>query len=106
MRANSGRPPHTTEQGAARAERCGASQRADGAAFPAIGTVRATTRNDTVRKLAQQANQFVATHLTLLESSGIVDYAAPPTDESAGRQPRCTDPSSSCSGDRRDGLEL
>jgi len=48
---------------------------AHGKIFPAIGTVRATTRNDTVRKLAQQANQFVATHLTLLESSGIVDFA-------------------------------
>jgi putative membrane protein len=52
---------------------------AHGKIFPAIGTVRATTRNDTVRKLAQQANQFVATHMTLLESSGIVDFAALPT---------------------------
>ena len=38
-----------------------------------------STRNDTVRKLAQQANQFVMTHMTLLESSGIVDYGALPT---------------------------
>jgi putative membrane protein len=52
---------------------------AHGKIFPAIGTVRATTRNDTVRKLAQQANQFVVTHLTLLESSDIVDFAALPT---------------------------
>jgi putative membrane protein len=52
---------------------------AHGKIFPAIGTVRATTRNDAVRKLAQQANQFVATHMTLLESSGIVDFAALPT---------------------------
>jgi putative membrane protein len=52
---------------------------AHGKIFPAIGTVRATTRNDTVRKLAQQANQFVVTHLTLLESSNIVDFAALPT---------------------------
>lgn len=52
---------------------------AHGKIFPAIGTVRATTRNDTVRKLAQQANQFVATHMTLLESSGIVDFGALPT---------------------------
>ena len=52
---------------------------AHGKIFPAIGTVRASTRNDTVRKLAQQANQFVVTHLTLLESSGIVDFAALPT---------------------------
>ncbi|MFC7527267.1 DUF4142 domain-containing protein [Actinoplanes sp. GCM10030250] len=52
---------------------------AHGKIFPAIGTIRATTRNDTVRKLAQQTNQFVMTHMTLLESSGIVDYAALPT---------------------------
>ena len=52
---------------------------AHGKIFPAIATIRSTTRNDTVRKLAQQANQFVATHMTLLESSGIVDFGALPT---------------------------
>ncbi len=52
---------------------------AHGKIFPAIATIRASTRNDTVRKLAQRANQFVITHLTLLESSGIVDFAALPT---------------------------
>ncbi|MEU4236111.1 DUF4142 domain-containing protein [Actinoplanes sp. NPDC026619] len=52
---------------------------AHGKIFPAIATIRASTRNDTVRKLAQQANQFVATHMTLLESSDIVDFAALPT---------------------------
>ncbi|GIF21697.1 putative outer membrane protein [Actinoplanes tereljensis] len=52
---------------------------AHGKIFPAIATIRTSTRNDTVRKLAQQANQFVMTHLTLLESSGIVDYQALPT---------------------------
>ncbi|MEU4429017.1 DUF4142 domain-containing protein, partial [Actinoplanes sp. NPDC024001] len=52
---------------------------AHGKIFPAIATIRTSTRNDTVRKLAQQANQFVMTHLTLLESSGIVDFAALPT---------------------------
>lgn len=52
---------------------------AHGKIFPAIATVRASTRNDTVRKLAQRANQFVATHLTLLETSGIVDFKALPT---------------------------
>jgi len=52
---------------------------AHGKIFPAIATIRASTRNDTVRKLAQQANQFVATHMTLLESSGIVDFGALPT---------------------------
>jgi len=52
---------------------------AHGKIFPAIATIRASTRNDSVRKLAQQANQFVMTHMTLLESSGIVDYVALPT---------------------------
>ncbi|WP_232323711.1 DUF4142 domain-containing protein [Catenuloplanes japonicus] len=52
---------------------------AHGKIFPAIATIRASTRNDTVRRLAQQANQFVATHMTLLESSDIVDFEALPT---------------------------
>jgi putative membrane protein len=52
---------------------------AHGKIFPAIATIRADTRNDTVRKLAQEANQFVMTHMSLLESSNIVDYGALPT---------------------------
>ena len=52
---------------------------AHGKIFPVIATIRAGTRNDAVRRLAQQANQFVMTHMTLLESSGIVDYGALPT---------------------------
>ncbi|MGX6605832.1 DUF4142 domain-containing protein [Micromonosporaceae bacterium Da 78-11] len=52
---------------------------AHGKIFPAIATIRASTRNDSVRKLAQEANQFVLTHITLLESSGIVDYGGLPT---------------------------
>jgi predicted outer membrane protein len=52
---------------------------AHGKIFPAIATIRSSTRNDLVRQLAQQANQFVMTHMTLLESSGIVDYGALPT---------------------------
>ena len=52
---------------------------AHGKIFPAIATIRSSTRNDTVRKLAQRANQFVITHMTLLESSGIVDFASLPT---------------------------
>jgi putative membrane protein len=52
---------------------------AHGKIFPAIASIRATTRNDSVRKLAQEANQFVMTHMTLLESSGIVNYGALPT---------------------------
>jgi predicted outer membrane protein len=52
---------------------------AHGKIFPAIATIRASTKNDSVRLLAQQTNQFVMTHMTLLESSGIVDYGALPT---------------------------
>jgi putative membrane protein len=52
---------------------------AHGKIFPAIGIIRASTRNDSVRKLAQESNQFVMTHMTLLESSGLVDYGALPT---------------------------
>jgi putative membrane protein len=52
---------------------------AHGKIFPAIATIRASTRNDSVRKLAQEANQFVLTHITLLESSGIVNYGGLPT---------------------------
>ncbi|MFG1605003.1 DUF4142 domain-containing protein [Actinoplanes sp. NPDC049265] len=62
---------------------------AHGKIFPAIATVRTSTRNDVVRKLAQQANQFVMTHLTLLESSGLVDYKELPAapDPSAASSP-------------------
>ena len=59
---------------------------AHGKIFPAIGTIRSSTRNDAVRKLAQQSNQFVMTHLTLLESSGLVDYGALPDGAAAGRR--------------------
>jgi predicted outer membrane protein len=51
---------------------------AHGKIFPAIANIRAGTRNDVVRRLAQQANQYVMTHLTLLESSQLVDYGALP----------------------------
>jgi len=52
---------------------------AHGKIFPAIAIIRASTRNDAVRMLAQKANQFVMTHMTLLESSGIVDYGSLPS---------------------------
>jgi predicted outer membrane protein len=47
---------------------------AHGKIFPAIAVVRAGTQNEVVRKLAQQANAFVLTHLTLLESTTLVRY--------------------------------
>ncbi|MEJ3746985.1 DUF4142 domain-containing protein [Actinomycetes bacterium KLBMP 9797] len=59
---------------------------AHGKIFPVIGVVRSGTRNEVVRKLANDANGFVLTHLTLLESTGLVRYqelpaAALPADQ-------------------------
>lgn len=51
---------------------------AHGKIFPVIGGVRSGTRNDIVRKLAADANGFVLTHLTLLESTGLVKYSELP----------------------------
>lgn len=48
---------------------------AHGLIFSGIAAVRAGTHNDVVRRLAQEANQFVMTHMTLLESTHLVDYA-------------------------------
>jgi predicted outer membrane protein len=48
---------------------------AHGKIFPVIGAVRSGTRNEIVRKLADDANRFVLTHMTLLESTGMVRYA-------------------------------
>jgi predicted outer membrane protein len=47
---------------------------AHGVIFPVIGAVRAGTRNPVVRQLAEDANRFVMTHMTLLESTGLVRY--------------------------------
>ncbi len=56
---------------------------AHGKIFSAIAVVRANTRDPVVRDLADEANEFVKTHLTLLESTGLVDY---------GRLPDLTEP--------------
>jgi predicted outer membrane protein len=48
---------------------------AHGKVFPIIAGVRSGTRNDVVRKLASDANGFVLNHLTLLESTGLVEYS-------------------------------
>jgi predicted outer membrane protein len=47
---------------------------AHGGIFPAIGEIRAKTTNDIVRQMATDANGFVLTHLTLLESTGLVQW--------------------------------
>lgn len=51
---------------------------AHGAVFPPIAAVRAGTRNEIVRSLAASANDFVLNHMTLLESTGLVDYGSLP----------------------------
>jgi predicted outer membrane protein len=51
---------------------------AHGKVFPVIADVRAGTRNDVIRKLAQESNDYVLNHLTLLESTGLVDYTRLP----------------------------
>ncbi|WP_246364382.1 DUF4142 domain-containing protein [Nonomuraea rhodomycinica] len=55
---------------------------AHGKVFTVVAGVRAGTRNSEVRKFAQQAVNVVMKHMTLLESTGLVDQNAlpePPT---------------------------
>ena len=47
---------------------------AHGKIFPVIGAVRASTRDATVRKLADEANTFVSNHMAMLESTGLVRW--------------------------------
>ncbi|PWU60415.1 DUF4142 domain-containing protein [Micromonospora globispora] len=47
---------------------------AHGKIFPVIGAVRASTRDATVRKLADEANKFVSDHMAMLESTGLVRW--------------------------------
>lgn len=61
---------------------------AHGKIFPVIGAVRSGTRNETVRQLAQESNRFVLTHMTLLESTGLVRYAELPPAALPADQPK------------------
>lgn len=61
---------------------------AHGKIFPVIGAVRSGTRNEIVRKLAQDSNGFVMTHMTLLESTGLVRYAELPPAALPADQPK------------------
>lgn len=54
---------------------------AHGKVFTLIASVRAGTRNDVVRQLAEDANRFVLNHMKLLESTGLVDYEGLPRPE-------------------------
>lgn len=51
---------------------------AHGQIFPIIAAVRAGTRNDVVRQLADVANGVVLHHLEMLESTGLVRYGELP----------------------------
>lgn len=46
---------------------------AHGTVFGLVSEVRAGTRNETIRAFAQQANDVVMKHMTLLESTGLVE---------------------------------
>jgi predicted outer membrane protein len=52
---------------------------AHGKVFSVVALVRAGTKNDEIRAFAQVAIDAVMKHMTLLESTGKVDYAALPT---------------------------
>ncbi|MEV4286935.1 DUF4142 domain-containing protein [Nonomuraea bangladeshensis] len=55
---------------------------AHGKVFTVVASVRAGTRNTEVRKFAQEGINFVMRHMTLLESTGLVDFQQlpePPT---------------------------
>ncbi|WP_316744465.1 DUF4142 domain-containing protein [Streptomyces sp. MK7] len=45
-----------------------------GQIFPAIAKIRATTENTLVRQLANQANDVVLDHITVLENTGLVNF--------------------------------
>jgi predicted outer membrane protein len=45
-----------------------------GQIFPAIAKIRANTRNTLVRQLADQANDTVLDHITVLEKTGLVNH--------------------------------
>jgi hypothetical protein len=51
---------------------------AHGSVFKAIATVRASTRNELVRLLSERANNMVNKHMSLLESTGLVNHEAQP----------------------------
>jgi predicted outer membrane protein len=51
---------------------------AHGQIFPIIAAVRAGTRNEIVRQLAQEANNVILHHLSMLESTGLVRYGELP----------------------------
>ncbi|MFD7662688.1 DUF4142 domain-containing protein [Streptomyces sp. NPDC059788] len=52
------------------------ARRAHGKVFSLVAHVRANTRNAMIRDLATRANSVVLDHITALEQTGLVDFAA------------------------------
>lgn len=68
---------------------------AHGKVFGVVAAVRAGTRNSEVRAFAQKAVVVVMRHMTLLESTGLVDYAGlpePPTPSPVPPAPLAAEP--------------
>ena len=73
---------------------------AHGGVFSAIASVRANTRNEMMRLFAERANTMVNKHMTLLESTGLVQFdslphaaiGAPAVALAAAKQPVPKDP--------------
>lgn len=57
---------------------------AHGIVLPVITQVRVDTRNDMVRAFAADTQEYVTRHITYLESTGLVNYAALPEQSSPG----------------------
>ncbi|GAA2822471.1 DUF4142 domain-containing protein [Crossiella cryophila] len=51
----------------------GLTRAAHGSVYLQVAGVRVTTQNDVVRTMAQLAGEYVARHMTLLESTGLAD---------------------------------
>ncbi len=60
------------------------TREAHGSVLPVIAEVRAGTRNELVRRFAEEANAYVTRHIGYLESTGLVDYQAMPEPPSPG----------------------
>ncbi|MEV0591289.1 DUF4142 domain-containing protein [Nonomuraea cavernae] len=68
---------------------------AHGKVFSVVAGVRAGTRNSEIRKFSQHAVNVVMKHMTLLESTGLVDYdqlPEPPTPSATPPAPAAVDP--------------
>ncbi|PZT70075.1 hypothetical protein DN402_30445 [Streptomyces sp. SW4] len=84
-----------------------------GQIFPAIANIRANTKNSLVRQLADQANDTVLDHITVLEKTGMVNFdqvnfqqTAPPGLPTSSSPRRRRRPGTGALADRAPGLEV